>query len=105
MMRVRRTIEAASALVLVAAASTAHAALPPYYQRALEFETILKNAEVARALAGKGPIDSLSRIGEDAYEIEAGSCTLGVMVVTDTDAPTVPGPRRIKLEVGAPKCR
>ncbi|WP_020180967.1 hypothetical protein [Methylopila sp. M107] len=95
----------AAAVLAVLAATAAEAALPPYYQRALEFETILKNAEVARALSGKGPIDSLSRIGEDSYEIEAGSCTLAIKVVTDPDAEQRPGPRRITLEVGAPECR
>lgn len=96
---------AACAAVALLVATGAEAALPPYYQRALEFETILKNAEVAKALSGKGPIDSLSRLGEDLYEIKAGPCALSVKIVTDPNAPVMPGPRPVKLEVGTPQCR
>lgn len=97
----RAAIGAALASILTTAAV---AALPPYYQRALEFETILKNAEVARALEGRGPIDGVARTGEDEYVVEAGKCTLKVKIVPAGGPESMPGPRRIKLEVGAPTC-
>lgn len=94
----------AAVIAVVLGATAAFAALPPYHQRVFEFETILKNAEVARALAGKGPIDGVARTGEDEYVVEAGKCTLRVKVVPAEGPETAPGPRRIKLEVGAPIC-
>lgn len=94
----------AGALAAVLSATAASAALPPYHQRVLEFETILKNAEVARALAGKGPIDGVARTGEDEYVVEADKCTLRVKVLPADGPQTAPGPRRIKLEVGTPTC-
>ena len=93
-----------AACAALMAATTAQAALPPYHQRVLEFETILKNPEVARALAGKGSIDGVARTAEDEYVVEAGKCTLKVTVVTADASEAVPGPRRIKLEVGTPTC-
>ena len=93
-------------LAVMLGASTADAALPPFWQRTAEIGAILDSGDVAAALMPHGPIDSIERIETDHYRVRSGRCALEVLIVDDPSAEGagMPGPRHFKVELGALVC-
>jgi hypothetical protein len=90
-------------LALTLGATTANAALPPYFQRTAEIKAIIESGAVADLL--QAPIDSIERVENDHYRVRAGACTLDVLIVDDSKPDAPPGPRRFKLELGKGVCK
>lgn len=80
------------------------AALPPHIQRQAEIDAVLR---AAVEILGIGqPVDAISFIETDRYEVRSGDCT---MVVRILDAPGQHppgrvGPREFTVLPEAPKC-
>lgn len=102
----RRPGLAATAIILVSLGATlsAQAALPPYFARQAELQSILASGEVQERLQDQ-EIDAIERVGADLYQVRAGECLLEVRIVDDPSAEPIPGPRAFLLEVGEAVCR
>lgn len=86
-------------LVLLASAATA--ALPEQQQRAEEIRAVMA---AAMSPLGSQPIDRILRIGADQWRVEAGQCAVELRVVS-VPGPSIPGPRRFRVEAGGLACR
>lgn len=84
-----------------AVATSAQAALPPYWQRAREFTAILESQDVARELQD-APITKVETTTQDRYRIWSGRCAVDVQLIGK--ARSNPGPRLFDLRVGKRKC-
>ena len=82
--------------------SQALATLPPYWQRAQEFRSIFDSAEVATKLRG-ALISNIER-QNDNFLIQAGNCTLTVLVRYEISNTPIIGPTRFTLLVNEPVC-
>jgi len=96
----------AAMIALLAMATPAAAALPPYWQSAREISTIVNDPRVHDALQYEEPIVSITTGGDDIYELKTERCTLLVTIVDapQDDAPMV-GPRQFDIEVGQADCQ
>jgi len=97
-----------AASVLFALASSAHAALPPYWQSAREITEIVNDPRVHDALKREEPIRSITVTAPDVYEVSTENCTVTVNVVDQPPVPgeeTMVGPRQFLIEVGAATCQ
>jgi hypothetical protein len=94
-----RTSVALGAIVLLAAA-TAQAALPPQYQRARELVAVVETASGIL----NDPIDRVEYYGDDLYRVWAGKCRLDVQIVGTPTDETIAGPRQFRPEAGQPEC-
>lgn len=97
-----RRIALAGAAATLLFATTAQAALPPYWQRVHEIQAILDDGDVGRALR-EAPIDRIERTAEDRYQVQAGPCTLEIRIIGESRSD--PGPRKFHLQVGDPACQ
>ncbi len=97
-----RLVKMVGFAALFATAVPAIAALPPYYQRAEEIKAIMEDSAIANAL-DKRPIDSISHVGEDIYELRAGTCRMTVRL-RDVPGDHPPGPRQFTVHAGQPVC-
>ena len=88
--------------MLLAAASTASAALAPNWQRAAEMKAILESADIAAALKER-PIDRIEALGVDRYRVTAGRCRLEVEITGLPQA--MLGARPFALSLGPVRCR
>ena len=93
------------AAFLLAGTVAASAALPPYWQRKAEIDAIADSSDVARRLEDHGPIDAIEHVGNDHYQVRAGTCALEVFIVDDSSAEQMPGPRKFKLQIGKLVCK
>jgi hypothetical protein len=100
----RRLILSAAVCAALVSTTPAFALLSPLWQSAAEMKAILSSNEVGDALKSQDPIVSVTRTGDDAYEVSNGKCTVPVTVVGDATAPNV-GPRKFSLQVGTAKCQ
>ncbi len=89
----------------VAAASSASAALPPYWQSAKEIAAIVNDQRVHDALKYEEPILSISTTGNDIYELKTKRCSLTVTIVDKPSDSQVMGPRQFDVEVGQADCQ
>lgn len=94
-----RLLAFASAL----AAATAHAALPPQYQRAAELKAVVGDPRVANAFGG-APIERVEHVRTDLYRVSAGACRLDVAIVGLPTPPGVAGARRFGVKPGRKVC-
>jgi hypothetical protein len=85
--------------ILLAAVSSAQAALAPNYQRIAELQAILDDRAVVDAFSVSQPIDRIEIITTDHYRVTAGSCHLDVAIVDIEDEPGRDGPRQFKVEI------
>ena len=99
-----------SAILVAALVSTAavpaFAALPPYYQRAREIQAIL-DSDAVREKLKQAPIDSITSIDTDVYDVAGGACDVEVTIVDVPPEPGKPqmvGPRKFTLDVGDADC-
>ncbi|QND67193.1 hypothetical protein HB777_26890 [Mesorhizobium loti] len=92
------------AALLLTGTVAAAAALPPYWQRQAEIRAIADSADLAGKLESR-PIDAIEHMGTDRYRVGAGGCTLDVLIVDDTSAEPMPGPRKFKLQIGKLVCK
>jgi hypothetical protein len=93
-------------LLLLAGMLPSFAALPPYYQRVRELQAILDDESIQAKLGGK-PIDSITFIEQDHYEVLGGACLIEVQILDVPlvqGAPPILGPRKFTLSVGDPDC-
>lgn len=94
----------ASILILALAGTMPSlAALPPHYQRQAEIEAVL---EVAVEVLGVAkPVDGITLVETDRYEVRFGDCTMMVRIV---DLPGkgggMVGPRQFSAKPEAPRC-
>ncbi|MEO8668499.1 MAG: hypothetical protein ABI399_08290 [Bauldia sp.] len=96
------------ALLPVAVASTslpASALLSPLWQSAAEMKAILSSNEVGDALKSQDPITSVTRTGDDQYEVSNGTCSVPVTIVGDATAPEMAGPKKFSIKVGTATCK
>jgi hypothetical protein len=96
---------AAIAALTVSVASPAFALLSPLWQTAGEMKQILSSNEVGDALKSQDPIVSVTRTGDDQYEVINGKCTVPVTVVGDATMKNVAGPRKFSIKVGTATCK
>ena len=89
----------------IAVASSASAALPPYWQSASEISAIVNDQQVHDALKYEEPILSISTTGNDVYELKTERCTLAVTIVDKPSDSKMVGPRQFDLEVGQADCQ
>jgi hypothetical protein len=94
-----------SLAILLSGTIAASAALPPYWQRKAEIQAIVDSGAIAGVLESRGPIDAIERVGNDHYRVRAGGCALDVLIVDDTSAVAMPGPRKFKLKLGDLACK
>lgn len=92
------------AAALLLTGTVAAAALPPYWQRQAEIRAIADSADVAGKLESR-PIDAIEHMGTDRYRVGASGCTLDVLIVDDTSAKPMPGPRKFKQQIGKLVCK
>lgn len=93
-----------AAATLAATATSAAAALPPYWQSAREISAIVNDARVHDALKYEEPILSIGTTGDDVYELKTPRCTLRITNVDRPAAEGMVGPRQFDLEVGRADC-
>lgn len=70
------------ALILISvlmSTSPSLAALPPHFQRKAEIEAVLKSA--VEILGIGQPVDAISFIETDRYEVRSGNCTMVVRII------------------------
>src|SRR5262249_31235613 len=74
----RHALLLAAAVLTAAVATTtpALALLSPLWQSAAEMKAILSSNEVGDALKSQDPITSVTRTGDDKYEVSNGTCTV-----------------------------
>ncbi|WEJ33268.1 hypothetical protein [Devosia sp. SD17-2] len=94
----------ASILILVLVGTLPSlAALPPHYQRQAEIEAVLEAA--VEVLGISKPVDGVSLVEADRYEVRFGDCTMMVRIV---DLPGkgggMVGPRQFSAMPEAPHC-
>jgi len=94
----------ASILILVLVGTLPSlAALPPHYQRQAEIEAVLEAA--VEVLGVSKPVDGVSLVETDRYEVRFGDCTMMVRIV---DLPAkgggMVGPRQFSAMPEAPRC-
>jgi hypothetical protein len=89
----------------VAAASSASAALPPYWQSAKQIAAIVNDQQVHDALKYEEPILSISTTGNDIYELKTERCTLTVTIVDKPSNSGMVGPQQFDVEVGQADCQ
>lgn len=80
------------------------AALPPHFQRQAEIEAVLA---VAVEIFGIGqPVEAISLVDTDRYEVRSGACTLRVRIIDTPDAMGAGrvGPRQFTALPEAPRC-
>jgi hypothetical protein len=88
-----------------AAANSALAALPPYWQSSREISAIVNDPRVHDALKYEEPIVSITTGGDDVYELRTERCTLFVTIVDIPQDQAMAGPRQFDLEVGEADCQ
>ena len=103
-----RTVAAVATALVLAGATAAHAALPPYWQSSAEITAILNDPAVHDALKYEEPILSISTTGDDVWTLKTPRCTLTVTIVdtpADPSKPMMVGPRQFGVAVGAADCQ
>ncbi len=95
---------AAGLLVSLFATLPALAALPPHYQRQAEFVAALNAAVETLGIAH--PIDAITLVEADRFEVKAGTCSLIVNIVSEeeTRPEGMVGPRLFRAEAEEPVC-
>lgn len=101
----RALLFASLAAVLVSTVSPASALLSPLWQTAAEMKQILSSNVVGDALQSQDPIVSVTRTGDDQYEVSNGKCTVPVTVIGDATVKNVAGPRKFSIKVGTATCK
>ncbi|NIJ39288.1 hypothetical protein FHR22_004035 [Sphingopyxis panaciterrae] len=96
-------ITACAGLVL-ATATAAVAALPPYHQRTREIAAIVESREVQEALR-ESPIESIVWTGQERVQVKGGFCSVEVQIVDTGKRGDPPGPRKFKLKVRKAVCQ
>ena len=91
-------------LVAEGGASTAQAALSPYWQSAREIAAIVEDGRVHDALRYVEPILSVTTTGDDVYVVRTERCTVTVTIVDKPVDGMIVGPRQFDLEVGEAEC-
>jgi hypothetical protein len=88
------------AAIILAGATTANAALAPNYQRAREIAAVV---EAVAALVESHPIDQVTALGADQYEVLAGPCgVVANLVPLPSDG--MAGPLKFTVELSEPDC-
>lgn len=101
-------IGTAAIILFALGASSAHAALPPYWQSAKEITAIVNDPRVHDAFTREEPIQSVTLTAPDVYEVSTKSCTVTVNVVDKPPQPgqeMMVGPRQFDIEVGQATCQ
>lgn len=104
----RARVGMAAIILFAVGASSAQAALPPYWQSAKEITTIVNDPRVHSAFTREEPIQSITLTAPDVYEVSTKSCTVTVNVVDKPPAPgkeMMVGPRQFDIEVGEATCQ
>ena len=104
-MRTRIALPILVAIAIAGSIAPASVLLSPLWQTAAEMKAILSSNEVGDALKSQDPIVSVTRTGDDRYEVTNGKCTVPVSVVGDATAPETAGPRKFSLQVGTATCK
>jgi len=104
-MRTRIALPFLVAMAIAGSVAPASALLSPLWQSAAEMKAILSSNDVGDALKSQDPIASVTRTGDDKYEVSNGKCTVPVTVVGDATAPETPGPKKFSLQVGTATCK
>lgn len=84
--------------------TAASAALPPWYQRAREFEAVV--AAVAD-ISAPDLIEKVEYVEADLYRVTYGHCAVAAWirdVPPSEGRPPMVGPRQFEVELGTPKC-
>ncbi|BBE74099.1 hypothetical protein [Oharaeibacter diazotrophicus] len=93
-----------AAVVLAEACVAASAALPPWYQRAREFEAVVS---AVADISAPDVIEKVEYVEIDLYRVTYGHCAVAAWI-RDVPAPegqsAMVGPRQFKVELGTPKC-
>lgn len=89
--------------LVLTTATSAFAALPPYYQRTREISAIAESREVQEALQ-QSPIESIVWIGQDRVQVKGGYCSVEVQIVDTGKRSDPPGPRKFKLKTRRANC-
>ncbi len=83
-------------------ATSASAALPPYWQRAAEISAILNDRPLAATLRNR-PVDRIQWRSAGLYRVSAGQCRIDVR--TTEERQTKPGPAKYRVQSGNAICR
>jgi len=84
--------------------AAASAALPPWYQRAREFEAVVS---AVADISAPDVIDKVEYVEIDLYRVSYGHCAVAAWirdVPPPRGQPPMVGPRQFKVELGTPKC-
>lgn len=87
--------------LLIAAATTAEAALPPNYQRAREMTAVIE--AVAEQIA-EHPISKIIYQKPDQYQVIAGPCSVRATIVSKQQKQMVVGPRQFEVKLSQRRC-
>ena len=99
-----KIIKLVAATIAFAIAAPALAALPPAYQRMAELKAILDHHDLVAAFPQNMPIDEVSHVSDDLYQVKAGKCVLRVKIVGKALPGGVVGARQFDVVIGKAEC-
>jgi hypothetical protein len=84
--------------------TVSQAALPPTYQRLVEFKAILDEPSVLKSLPEGSLIERIEYLGPDLYQVGTSQCTLPISIKEKPLPSGMVGARQFDIETGTAKC-